>query len=89
MKKVTVYGAKWCDDTQAALAHLRERKVEFDFRDLDESETDAEEFRRLNSEAGIEERLFPTILVDGELLSGFDPRRLELALGMAGYEHII
>jgi len=40
-ERVIVYGADWCGDTRRTLRHLDQKKIEYDYIDIDQ-DTDAE-----------------------------------------------
>jgi glutaredoxin len=72
MPNVTVYGADWCPLTKAALLHLDELGVDYDYIDI---EQDPEAAKWVADNNGGKEKK-PTISVEGAVLS--EPSNAEL-----------
>jgi mycoredoxin len=65
MPAITVYGADWCPLTKAALSHLNQLGVEYQYIDIDEDPSAAKWVADHNG--GKEKK--PTIDVQGEVLT--------------------
>lgn len=65
MQKVLVYGADWCSMTQRTLAHLKSRKIEYQYVDIDNDREAAKWVAEQNN--GKEKK--PTLNIDGEVLT--------------------
>ncbi|MBV8673438.1 MAG: NrdH-redoxin [Acidobacteriaceae bacterium] len=75
MKRVLLYSQPGCPPCVAAKQFLKARHVVFEYRDVQADPTALRELIELNS------RSTPTIVVDDEVMIGFDPNRLEEMLG--------
>ena len=75
MKRVLLYSQPGCPPCVAAKQFLKARQVAFEYRDVQADPTALRELMELNS------RSTPTIVVDDEVMIGFDPNRLEEMLG--------
>jgi len=72
--KVILYATSWCGYCEKARELLNENNIEFHEYDVEKSEEGREQFKRLGGKG------VPVILIDGEVLKGFNPSRiLELA----------
>ena len=76
MAKVIVYGAPWCPWCMKAKAFLEERKVEFEWKDVQDHAA-AEEAYGKSDQAGI-----PVIDIDGTIIIGFDAEKIKSLLGL-------
>lgn len=76
MKKVILYSQPGCPPCFAAKAFLQARNVPFDYKDVQADSAALEELLALDS------RSTPTLVVDNEVMVGFDPDRLTLLLGL-------
>jgi glutaredoxin-like YruB-family protein len=74
MKRVILYSQPGCPPCFAAKQFLTARNIPFEYKDVKGNPEALRELVRLNS------RSTPTIVVDDEVLIGFDPDRLEAAL---------
>ena len=74
MVKITLYTASWCGDCRRTKQFLRERGVEFDEVNIDESPEAEELVLRVNDGR----RKVPTVEVEGRYFacSPFDPYQL-------------
>lgn len=79
MNPITVYGADWCPDTQAALNHLDSLGVQYQFVDIDEDKAGEAWVREHTGE-----RKMPTIDVGGQVLVTPDEKSLEEAVRDGG-----
>ncbi len=76
MAKVIVYGAPWCPWCMKAKAFLEEKKIDFEWKDVQEPGI-AEEARRKSNQEGI-----PVIDIDGKIIIGFDVEKVKSLLGL-------
>jgi mycoredoxin len=76
MHEVRIYGAGWCEDTQATLYHLDSLGVQFDYIDIDQDAQAADWVRRQNGG----KRKTPTLDIQGQILVEPDERELCEAL---------
>lgn len=76
MKKVILYSQPGCPPCFAAKAFLQARNVPFDYKDVQADPAALEELLALDS------RSTPTLVVDSEVMIGFDPDRLTQLLGL-------
>ena len=74
MKRVVLYSQSGCPPCTAGKGFLKNRGVEFEYRDV---QADPEALREL---VALQSRSTPTVVVDGEVMIGFDPERLEAML---------
>ena len=77
-KKVIVYVAEWCPWCHRTMDFLKENKIEFEARDVEQSNY-AEEAMKKSGQAGI-----PVTDVGGKILVGFDVKKLKELLGIKG-----
>jgi glutaredoxin len=76
MSKVTVYGANWCEDTEATLKDLDSLGVPYDYVDVDQDPAAQDWVKRQNRG----KQRTPTLDIDGQILVEPDRRDLEQAL---------
>ena len=62
MKKIQIYGTRWCGDCRRALRILDERQVEYDWIDIDQN-SEAEAFVKQTNQGN---RSVPTIIFPDE-----------------------
>ena len=74
MKRVLLYSQSGCPPCVAAKQFLKARQVAFEYKDVQADPTALRELIEMNS------RSTPTIVVDDEVMVGFDPERLEAML---------
>jgi glutaredoxin-like YruB-family protein len=74
MKRVLLYSQPGCPPCHAVKQFLKAREVAFEYKDVQADPAALRELLELNS------RSTPTIVVDGEIMIGFDPDRLESLL---------
>jgi glutaredoxin-like YruB-family protein len=74
MKRVVLYSQPGCPPCYAAKQFLTARNISFEYKDVQADPAALRELVRLNS------RSTPTIVVDEEVMIGFDPDRLESLL---------
>ncbi|MDD5172135.1 MAG: glutaredoxin family protein [Candidatus ainarchaeum sp.] len=70
-KKVIVYTAEWCPWCHCVTDFLKENKIAFESRNVDERKN-AEEAMKKSGQAGI-----PVTDVDGQIVVGFDTAKLK------------
>jgi len=75
-KTVTVYHQPNCSACKTAMQFLSQRGVSYVAKDISTDEQARNELVALGSQAT------PTITIDGEVLIGFNPRKLSAALGI-------
>lgn len=74
-KKVVVFSAPGCPPCSWARAYLAEKGIAFEIRDVSADEQARDELvNKYHS------RSTPTIVVDGEVMIGFDPEQLDKML---------
>ena len=72
-EKIVMYGAMWCPDTLRTIAFFNNRKLEFEFKDIDNNEENTKFVEETNN--GM--RIIPTIVfANGTILS--EPSNAEL-----------
>lgn len=76
---VIIYSASWCSACQSAIAYLKQRRVPFIEKDIDEDHNAAEMDRKLRR-AGIRGGSIPVLDIRGRILVGFDRRAIDKAL---------
>ena len=74
--KVIVYTAEWCHWCHKVIDFLKANNVEFEQKDVD-IEANAKESMKKSGQAGI-----PVIDVDGQIVVGFDEKKLKELLGL-------
>lgn len=74
MKRVVLYSQPGCPPCYAAKQFLTARNIPFEYKDVQADPAALRELVRLNS------RSTPTIVVDKEVMIGFDPDRLDFLL---------
>lgn len=77
---VIIYGASWCGACRSAESFLRQRGVAFVERDIEEDPAALAEMQQKARAAGIQPTGIPVIDFRGEILTGFDRRRMEQLL---------
>lgn len=73
-----MFTADWCAACRQAKRWLQQRAVRFEERNIQAQPSAAADLRRLNASGSI-----PTFLVDGAVISGFNPGVLEAAIRKA------
>ena len=74
-KKIVIYGQSGCPPCSAAKAFLSEKGIPFEYKDV------KSDFSALRDLVGkYKSQTTPTIVVDEEVMIGFDPERLEKML---------
>ncbi|MEN8181916.1 MAG: glutaredoxin family protein [Myxococcota bacterium] len=75
--EVVVYTTSWCGWCRKALAHLDRNGIAYDNRDIERDRQANDELRRKTGSTGV-----PVLDIDGELVIGFDPSRIDQLLGL-------
>lgn len=76
--KVIVYSAEWCPWCHKVMDFLKQNKIEFEMKDVDNPKN-AEESVKKSGQGGI-----PVTDVDGTIVIGFDQKKLKELLGIKG-----
>ena len=82
--EIVVFGASWCGACREAEAHLRERGVAFEERDIEADPTARQDMIRRARAAGITPNGIPVIDVRGRVMQGFDPNAIDRAIAETG-----
>lgn len=77
---VIVYSASWCGACRSTIAYLKQRRIPFIERDIEEDEGAAIEMDRKLARAGIRGGTIPVLDVRGRIIVGFDKRAIDNAL---------
>jgi NADH-dependent peroxiredoxin subunit F len=83
MSKVTVYSTQFCQYCRMAKAFLDKQKIPYESIDVGEDRAAAEKMIELSGQRGV-----PVILVDDEVIVGFDSQRLNALFGGASPEDV-
>jgi glutaredoxin len=75
---ITMYSATWCGYCRRAHEWLRTEGISYDVHDIDEDERASAELGRLNPRRSV-----PTFVVDGTVMIGFSPDRLDQTIEQA------
>jgi glutaredoxin len=81
--RVVIYSASWCSACQQAKAWMTANGISFEERDIDATTDYVEQLRLLSRRMVI-----PTFDIDGNVMVGFNPRRLELMLQRAAVRRL-
>jgi glutaredoxin-like YruB-family protein len=75
--KVKVYSTPTCPYCKIAKAFLQENKIEFEDIDVSVNQAAAQEMISKSGQMGV-----PVVDIDGQIIVGFDKRRIMSALGL-------
>lgn len=78
MNSVTIYSADWCGFCHAAKQYLDQKGVAYTEKDIEKEPKYAEEAVEKSGQMGI-----PVILIDNEVIVGFDKPKIDAALSKA------
>ena len=78
MSKVTVYSTQYCQYCRMAKAFLDKQKIPYESIDVGEDRAAADKMIELSGQRGV-----PVIVVDDEVIVGFDSQRLNVLFGSA------
>jgi glutaredoxin len=73
MKKVTVYGADWCESCHVLRDYLDSLGVVYEYKDTDLSANEEEMLEKL----GVEDTTIPVVEIDGEMIVGSENPRIK------------
>lgn len=74
-KDIVVYSADWCGFCHAAKTYLDQKGFAYTERDIEKKSAYAEEVYKKSGQMGI-----PVILIDDEVIVGFDRPKIDAAL---------
>lgn len=77
---VVVYTASWCGACRSTVAYLKQRRIPFIEKDIEEDEVAAMEMQRKLARAGMRGGSIPVIDIRGKIVVGFDKRAIDQAL---------
>lgn len=80
---VIVYSASWCGACRSTIAYLKQRRIPFIEKDIEEDERAALEMDQKLARAGIRGGAVPVIDIRGKIIVGFDKRAIDNALRAA------
>ena len=80
---VIIYGASWCGACHEAARYLKSKNVPFVEKDIELDADASREMRAKLAKAGLRSGSIPVIDVRGTVMVGFDPQRIESAMGRA------
>ena len=80
MKRIRVYGADWCEDTQETRAHLEHLHIPYEYINVDHDPAANEWIKQQNNG----KRQTPTVDIDGRILIEPENDELDEALEHAG-----
>lgn len=78
-KKVTVYSASTCPYCVRVKQFLKDNNVQFTEIDVSSNQEAAREMIERSGQMGV-----PVVDIDGEIIVGFDKRKISSALGILG-----
>lgn len=78
--RVILYSTPWCGFCKKAARHLRQKKVAFSERDIENDRLAAAELSHKLRRAGLSNAGVPVLDIDGTLVIGFDVERIDRLL---------
>ena len=78
MKKVKIYSTPTCTYCKQAKAFFKEKGIAYEDVDVSENKEAAQEMMELTGQMTV-----PVIVIDGEVIKGFDQEKLEEVLGLS------
>jgi len=79
--EIVLYGASWCGACNQAKAWMRSQGIPFVEHDIEREPSAAQELSSRAREQGVPTGSIPIISIRGRLMVGFDPARINQALG--------
>ncbi len=79
--RVVLYGTSWCGACRTARQYFLSHNIPFVDKDVEKDATAADELQKKAARLGVSADRVPILDVQGRLLIGFDPRRVEALLG--------
>lgn len=76
-KQVTIYGADWCGFCHTAMHYLDDKKIKYNYIDIDKDSSAAKEVVEKSGQRGI-----PVLEIGKEIIVGFDRPKIDNALGI-------
>ena len=80
-EKVVLYSTSWCPACRSAREYLRGKRIPFVERDIEKDQGAAAELLEKAKRAGISASGVPVLEINGTLIQGFDPERVNNLLG--------
>jgi len=80
-KEVILYSTSWCSACRAAREYFTQKQIPFLEKDIEKENGAAEELLQKAKVAGIPTSGVPIIDINGTLMQGFDPQRVDALLG--------
>ena len=81
---VIIYGASWCGACRSAARYLSQRGVPFEEKDIEREPGARAEMNEKARAAGVRPRGIPVIDFRGNILAGFDQRRIDRLIAQTG-----
>jgi glutaredoxin 3 len=75
MANITIYGAEWCAFCHMAMRYLDDKKIKYNYIDVDEDPKAGQEAVDKSGQRGI-----PIIDIDGDIIIGFDRPKIDAAI---------
>lgn len=74
-KQITIYGAEWCGFCHMVKRYLDDKKISYNYIDIDKDQKAGLEAINKSGQRGI-----PVTDIDGEIIIGFDRPKIDAAL---------
>jgi glutaredoxin len=74
--KILVYGTDWCKYCDMTRQYLRDRKVNFLYKDIEKNEAGGRQFDKLRAGG----RTFPLVIIGNRMIMGYAPEEFEDAI---------
>jgi glutaredoxin 3 len=72
---ITVYGAEWCAFCHMVMHYLDDKKIKYNYVDIDKDPKSGQEAVDKSGQRGI-----PVIDLDGDIIIGFDKPKIDASL---------
>jgi glutaredoxin-like YruB-family protein len=79
--KVILYATSWCPACRSARAYMQSKGIPFVEKDIEKDSAAASELMEKAKAAGVSASGVPVLDINGSLMQGFDPQRLDELLG--------